>query len=165
MGTNSRFPEFKKSEKRVTIRSKKTRFFARARMKLYTLNKFLNPVLLVLFLGIIFSAIILEVVLPRGIGQGRGPGLHLRQGQGWRGGRNALKLATTQPGSEQNEQAVQNNRSKTFLSMGRHDWAEIHGHFAGAFILGILLHLVLNWNWIHYTYFSKKKNPSNKLDT
>lgn len=38
--------------------------------------------------------------------------------------------------------------SKYFLNLHRHQWAIIHSYFAFLFSLFIVIHLILEWNWI-----------------
>lgn len=40
------------------------------------------------------------------------------------------------------------NRGKNLLGFTRHDWGEVHFIFGIAFVVFMLLHLYLHWNWI-----------------
>lgn len=40
---------------------------------------------------------------------------------------------------------------KTLLSMGRHDWGDIHFYFAISFVLLLTIHLTLHFDWIKNT--------------
>lgn len=40
---------------------------------------------------------------------------------------------------------------KTLLSMGRHDWGDIHFYFAIGFVLLLTVHLILHFDWIKNT--------------
>lgn len=76
----------------------------------------------VLFAGLVFTGSILRWVLPPGSGGGGG-------GHGWRGGRGPASI-------------------QTFWDMTRHEWGDIHFWIAAALVAGILIHLLLHWNWI-----------------
>jgi hypothetical protein len=122
-------------------------------MKTFRWNKYTNVVLLILMLGLIFTGIILESVLPPGSGYGYGRGSGQGQGYGWRGGRGLSDEA----GDVSSDKALRPVGPKTFLSLGRHDWGEVHFGVATVFTLGIVLHFVLNWTWIRCAYFGSKK--------
>jgi hypothetical protein len=47
---------------------------------------------------------------------------------------------------------------ETLLSLGRHDWGDIHFYLALTFAAAMILHIYLHWNWIvNYckTHFGK----------
>jgi hypothetical protein len=81
---------------------------------------------LIAFLDLLVLAgtgVILKWVLPPGSGGGHS------HGQGFRGGRGPVEV-------------------KTLLGLGRHDWGDIHFHVSLLFVLLMLIHLILHWNWI-----------------
>jgi hypothetical protein len=39
-------------------------------------------------------------------------------------------------------------RGLRFFEMGRHEWGDIHLWISFAFLALVVLHLVLNWNWL-----------------
>ena len=48
--------------------------------------------------------------------------------------------------------------SKTLLSLGRHDWGDIHFYLAVTFVIFTLWHIYLHWEWIKTyckSHFSK----------
>jgi hypothetical protein len=36
----------------------------------------------------------------------------------------------------------------TLMSMGRHDWGDVHFVIAGLFLILVAAHLLLHWTWI-----------------
>ena len=86
-------------------------------------NFVLDVVSFLNLLGLTATGIVLKYVLPPGAGYGRG----------YRGGRG---------GGEASEQV------REFLSLGRHDWGDVHFYLAVLFVVLMVLHLVLHWRWI-----------------
>ena len=72
------------------------------------------------FLGLVTTGSVIKYVLPPGSG-GRGRAMH-----DGRGGEHI----------------------KSLLSLGRHDWGEIHFCFAVAFATLIVIHIILHFDWI-----------------
>jgi len=50
---------------------------------------------------------------------------------------------------------------KSLLSMGRHDWGDIHFYLAAIFIAIMLVHLILHYNWLK-AYCKSVFGPSQK---
>ena len=71
-------------------------------------------------LGLIFTGAIIKYILPPGTG-GRGRLIH-----GGSGGEHI----------------------KTFLTMGRHDWGEIHFWLVVSFVVLMLIHIILHFSWV-----------------
>lgn len=46
---------------------------------------------------------------------------------------------------------------KTLLSLGRHDWGGIHFWLAGAFVLLVVVHIAMHYNWIK-RYLTKQQS-------
>ena len=80
----------------------------------------------IVFLGLVFTGIIMRYILPPGSG-----------GRGFRGGRSGEEAA-----------------KKVFLSLSRHEWGDIHFYLSVAIVLLMLLHITLHFNWIK-AYFKK----------
>lgn len=100
-------------------------------MKKLTINFIVDCVGMVAFLGLVCTGFITRYILPPGSG-GRG------------------KLAHEGEGGE---------HIKTLLSLGRHDWGDIHFYLAVTFVIFSLLHIYLHWTWIkNYcgSHFTKK---------
>ena len=49
----------------------------------------------------------------------------------------------------------QGEQVKTLLSLGRHDWGNIHFWLSVSFIVIMLIHLALHYNWIK-GYFKRR---------
>jgi hypothetical protein len=92
-------------------------------MKRMTLNFIVDLIAFIDFIAQAVTGFIIKYILPPGSGGGFG------QGQGYRGGRGPQEI-------------------REFLSMTRHEWGDIHFIFSIIFIVLILIHLVLHWNWI-----------------
>ena len=92
-------------------------------MKRNTLNFTIDLLAFTACIGLITTAFIMRFILPPGSG-GRGQLLH--------DGRGAEHI-------------------KTLLSMGRHDWGDIHFYFAIGFVLLLTTHLTLHFGWIENT--------------
>lgn len=88
-------------------------------MKKITWNFIVDCAAFISFLGLVATGCILEYVLPPGSG-----------GRGWRGG----------AGGEE--------RLRSFWSLGRHDWGELHFWFGVALVVLVVIHIVLHWDWI-----------------
>ena len=100
-------------------------------MKRNTLNLIVDLVAFLDLLGIIFTGLIMEYILPPGTGA---------CGQEISGG-------------------VGREHIKDFWSMTRHEWGDVHYILALLFILLMTAHVLLHWGWIcNYcrTLFSKK---------
>ena len=89
-------------------------------MKKPTINFIVDCIGLVAFLGQVVTGYIIRYILPPGSG-GRGRALHGGQGE---------------------------EHIKTLLSLGRHDWGDIHFYLAITFVIFALLHIYLHWTWI-----------------
>ena len=99
-------------------------------MKKVTINFLIDAASFQLLLGLIVTGFIVKYVLPPGSG-GQGRQLH--------GG----------TGREQ---------IKTLLSMGRHQWGDIHFYIAVLFVIFMILHVILHWSWIKAYLKSLFKN-------
>jgi len=89
-------------------------------MKKITWNFIVDCASFIAMLGLITTGSIIKFVLPPGSG-GRGSAMH--DGHG-------------------------GEHIKSLLSLGRHDWGEIHFGFAVALITLIIIHIVLHFEWI-----------------
>jgi len=89
-------------------------------MKRNTLNFTIDLLAFTACIGLITTAFIMRFILPPGSG-----------GQG--------RLTHDGRGAE---------HIKTLLSMGRHDWGDIHFYFAIGFVLLLTIHLILHFDWI-----------------
>jgi hypothetical protein len=95
-------------------------------MKLKPLVIFWTDALIaILFVLLATTGSIMKWVLPPGSGGGGG------MGRGWRGGRGAGV-----------------HQVSSFWDMTRHEWGDVHFWIAVALIGGIVLHLLLHWNWL-----------------
>jgi hypothetical protein len=83
-----------------------------------------DALIAVLFTTLLATGSIMKWVLPPGSGGG---GL----GRGWRGGRGG-----------------QVHEISSFWDMTRHEWGDVHFWIAMALVSGIVLHLLLHWNWL-----------------
>jgi len=100
-------------------------------MKKPTINFYADCIGLIVFLGLVCTGFITRYILPPGTG-GRGRLAH--DGQG-------------------------GDHIKTFLSLGKHDWGDIHFYLAVTFVIFTLWHIYLHWTWIkNYckTHFAKR---------
>jgi len=95
-------------------------------MKRGKLNFIVDLISFVIFVGLTATGFIMKYILPPGSG-GRG-----RMTHGGDGGEHI----------------------KSLLSMGRHDWGDVHFYLAVIFVLLLLLHLFLHFDWIK-SYFKK----------
>jgi hypothetical protein len=95
-------------------------------MKRGTLNFIIDLFSFVIFIGLITTGFIMKYILPPGSG-GRG-----RMANGGQGGEHI----------------------KSLLSMGRHDWGDIHFYLAVVFVILLVLHLFLHFDWIK-SYFKR----------
>ena len=89
-------------------------------MKKTTINFYADCVGLIVFLGLVFTGFVGRYILLPGSG-GRGRVIHE--------GQDAEHI-------------------KTFLSLGRHDWGDIHFYLAVTFLIFTLWHIYLHWAWI-----------------
>jgi len=89
-------------------------------MKKITWNFIVDCAGFVAMLGLVVTGYIIKYVLPPGSG-GRGRAMHNGQG---------------------------GEHIKTLLSLGRHDWGDIHFYFAVAFAALIIVHIILHFDWI-----------------
>lgn len=89
-------------------------------MKKNTPNFIVDLVSFIVLLCIFFTGVIMKYILPPGSG-GRG--------YGYRGGAEA-------------------DRVRQFISMTRHEWGSVHFYLAILFIILMIVHIVLHWNWI-----------------
>lgn len=97
------------------------RSFGDAEMRRTTVNFIVDAIAFLDLLCLISTGIILKFVLPPGTGGGHG--------QGFRGGRGPDDV-------------------KTLLDLGRHDWGDVHFVLSMLFVLMMLIHLVLHWDWV-----------------
>ena len=93
-------------------------------MKRMTVNFIVDLISFLDLLALVCTGFIIKHILPPGSGGGHG--------QGYRGGRSAVE-------------------AKTFWSMTRHEWGDIHFVISVIFIVLMLVHLVLHWTWIKCT--------------
>jgi len=77
-------------------------------------------------LGLAFTGFVMKYILPPGSGGG--------YGRGFRGGRGG--------------EAVSSEQIRQFLSLGRHDWGDVHFYLAAVFVVLMIIHIVLHWTWI-----------------
>jgi len=89
-----------------------------------TVNFILDFVSFLNLLGLVFTGFVIKYILPPGSGGG--------YGRGFRGGRG--------------EAAAEQIRE--FLSLGRHDWGDVHFYLAVVFTALMIIHIVLHWAWI-----------------
>jgi len=89
-------------------------------MKRSALNFTVDLLSFIVLTSLAVTGFIMKFVLPPGSG-GRGRALH--------GGRGAEHI-------------------KTLLSMGRHDWGDIHFRLAVIFVVLAAVHIILHYNWI-----------------
>lgn len=90
-------------------------------MKRTTLNFAVD---FVAFLDLVFltvTGVIIKYALPPGTG-GRGRGFRGGQGVG--------------------------ERTREIWSMSRHEWGDVHFYLSVLFIILILVHIILHWNWV-----------------
>lgn len=52
-----------------------------------------------------------------------------------------------------------NKTIATVMGLTRHEWGEIHFYISIAFLIILIIHLVLHWDWIRATAWGTKKNP------
>lgn len=90
-------------------------------MKRSSLNFIIDTVSFIDLLGIVFTGLIMEYILPPGTG-GSGCGLHGGCGRGI--------------------------HAKSLWSMTRHEWGDIHFGLAILFIVLMIVHIILHWSWI-----------------
>jgi len=93
-------------------------------MKRSSLNFIIDLISFINLLGLTFTGFIMKYILPPGTG-GLGHRLH-----GGRGGEHI----------------------KDLWSITRHEWGSIHFYLALLFIIMMVLHIILHWNWIR-NYF------------
>ncbi len=103
-------------------------------MKRVTLNFIIDLVSFICLLGLAFTGFIIKFTLPPGTG-GRGQQLHEGLGR---------------------------EHIKTFGSMTRHEWGDIHFYLAVVFAVLIVVHIILHWGWIK-NYFKSLFGISRKV--
>jgi len=91
-----------------------------------TVNFILDSVSFLNLLGLIFTGFIIKYILPPGSGRG--------YGRGFRGGRGG--------------EAAPVEQIRQFLSLGRHDWGDVHFYLAVVFVVLMIIHVILHWTWI-----------------
>ena len=91
-----------------------------------TLNFILDLVSFLNLSGLIFTGFIMKYILPPGSG-----GVY---GRGFRGGRGSETAPVEQ--------------IREFLSLGRHDWGDVHFYLAVVFVVLMVIHIILHWSWI-----------------
>jgi hypothetical protein len=92
-------------------------------MRRATVNFIVDAIAFLDLLCLMGTGMVLKRVLPPGSGGGGG------YGQGFRGGRGPVE-------------------AREWLGMGRHDWGDVHFKLSVVFVVLILVHIVLHWNWI-----------------
>jgi hypothetical protein len=95
-------------------------------MKRTALNFIVDLVSFVVFAALAFTGFIIRFILPPGTG---GSGRQLHEGLG-------------------------REHIKTFWSMSRHEWGDIHFYLAVVFAVLIAVHIILHWNWIKSSFKS-----------
>jgi len=93
-------------------------------MKRGTVNFVVDLISFVDLLGLVYTGFIMKYILPPG---------SAGHGYGFRGGRGPGEI-------------------KYLWSMTRHEWGSIHFYFALLFVILMVVHIVLHWNWIK-SYF------------
>ncbi len=104
-------------------------------MKRTTLNFIVDLISFVNLLGLAFTGFIIKFILLPGTG---GLGRQLHEGLG-------------------------GEHIKTFWSMGRHEWGDIHFYLAIVFVVLIVVHIVLHFSWIK-NYFKSLFGISRKAN-
>ena len=102
-------------------------------MKRSSLNFIVDLVSFIDLLGIVFTGLIMEYILPPGTG-GRGRDFHGGQGR---------------------------EQIKDLWSMTRHEWGDIHFGLAVLFVALMIVHIILHWSWIK-NYFNSLLDHSQK---
>jgi hypothetical protein len=100
-------------------------------MKRALLNIVIEAVSFVVFLSMISTGLLLKYVLPPGSG---------RVEMLFRGGRFEKSI-------------------DTFLGLTRHEWGGIHFYLALSFLILLIMHLALHWNWIKAMTFGTQERP------
>lgn len=103
-------------------------------MKRVTLNFIVDLVSFICLLGLVFTGFIIRAVLPPGTG---GQGRQLHEGLG-------------------------REHIKTFWSMSRHEWGDVHFYLAVVFVVLVLVHIILHFSWIK-NYFKSLFGISRKV--
>ena len=96
------------------------------------LNRLINALALMLFTLMISTGSILKWILPPGSGRIE---------------------SLTRGGIGGNKSIL------TLLGLTRHDWGRSHFYIAAAFLVLLIIHLALHWNWICATAWGTKKSP------
>ncbi len=89
-------------------------------MKRSTINFIVDLIGFIALLALAFTGSIIKFILPPGSG---GLGRELHGGQG-------------------------REHIREFISMGRHDWGDIHFFISVLFVILMIVHIVLHWTWI-----------------
>ncbi len=66
------------------------------------------------------------------------------------------------PGSGRIEKLLQGGKRAeivTYFDLTRHEWGEIHFYISLIFLLLLLVHLILHWQWIKAMLWGTKENP------
>ena len=93
-----------------------------------TVNFILDSVAFLNLLCLVFTGFILKYILPPGSGEG--------YARGFRGGRGG--------------EAASAEQIREFLSLGRHDWGNVHFYLALIFVVLMIIHIILHWTWIKF---------------
>jgi len=101
-------------------------------MKRSLLNMIIDAVSLMIFMFMISTGLILKFILPPG------------------SGRVERLLSSTGRGQHMID---------TFMGLPRHDWGIIHFYVSLGFLVLLVIHLVLHWNWIVCMVWGTKNNP------
>jgi len=89
-------------------------------MRRVTINFLIDAVSFAVLIFLALTGFILKAVLPPGTG---GIGREITGGRG-------------------------REEAKELLSLGRHDWGDIHFYLATAFLVLMVVHIVMHWGWI-----------------
>lgn len=89
-------------------------------MKRITINFLVDLIGFIDLLFLSFTGLVMKYTLPPGSGG---------HGRGFRGGREPAEI-------------------RYLFSMDRHEWGRIHFYLAVFFIILMIIHIVLHWNWI-----------------
>jgi tellurite resistance protein TehA-like permease len=91
-------------------------------------NFILDLVAFLNLLCLVLTGFILKYILPPGSAGG--------YGRGFRSGRGG--------------EAVSAEQIREFLSLGRHDWGDVHFYLALLFVVLMIIHIILHWTWIKF---------------
>ena len=101
-------------------------------MKKILVNLIINTASLVVFMALLTTGLIMKFILPAGSG---------RLEMLLRGGRGAHRTIDV------------------FMNLTRHEWGDIHFYLALTFLVLLVVHLILHWDWIVRQSFGTKDYP------